>query len=310
MNAAAKIGITVPTCDRSSSDGQLYGLMAAIRGFEESLLAMFDKGLLVGTTHTCLGQEATAVGVLSALDLTTDIVFSNHRGHGHFLAYCGQLERLYLEVMGKPDGVVGGRGGSQHLYHHNFYSNGVQGGITPVTAGMALAEKIRGRKAVAVVFLGDGTLGEGAVYESMNLASLWELPVLFVIENNHYAQSTPFQLQIAGAIGARPAAFDIETTEHKTTDVRLLREAATAAVDRIRGDSRPRCLIIEDYRLGPHSKGDDNRDESEIKAAWELDPLKVLAAELGGGSAEFGAASVAMVESAREKALAAPVYEA
>ncbi len=310
MSQPVDKGIAAPTCDRSSGETELYSLMSAIRQFEQSLLAMFDKGLLVGTTHTCLGQEATAVGVLSALDLATDIVFSNHRGHGHYLAYCGQLERLYLEVMGKPGGVVGGRGGSQHLYERNFYSNGVQGGITPVTAGMALAEKMRGNNAVAVVFLGDGTLGEGAVYESMNLASLWELPVLFIIENNHYAQSTPYQLQIAGSITARPEAFGIETEEHKTTDVRVVREAATGLVDAIRKDSRPRCLVIEDYRLGPHSKGDDNREEAEIEDAWQRDPLKVLGKNLGAEIEALETATAALVESAREKALAAHVYEA
>ena len=309
MSQDPDTGITVPTCDRYSSPAELYSLMAAIRQFEQSLLTMFDKGLLVGTTHTCLGQEATAVGVLSALDLETDIVFSNHRGHGHFLAYCGQLERLYLEVMGKPGGVVGGRGGSQHLYHHNFYSNGVQGGIAPVAAGMAVAEKLRANKTVATVFLGDGTLGEGAVYESMNLASLWDLPVLFIIENNHYAQSTPFELQVAGSITARPEAFGIETVEHKTTDVRVVRDAAVALVDSIRTDSRPGCLVIEDYRLGPHSKGDDNRDEDEISAAWQRDPLKVLAADLGSETEKLEKTLAGFVEAAREKALAAAVHE-
>src|SRR5205085_2209516 len=124
-------------CDRSSRPEELYALLVAIRTFEQSLLDMFGKGQLVGTTHTCLGQEATAVGVLSALDREKDIVFSNHRGHGHFLAYCGEIESLYLELMGKPAGVCAGRGGSQHLHYRNFYSNGVQGGIAPVATGMA-----------------------------------------------------------------------------------------------------------------------------------------------------------------------------
>ena len=151
---------------------QRYAQLLGIRLFEQSLLDLFSTGALSGTTHTCLGQETVAVGVVSAIDRARDIVFSNHRGHGHFLAYCGEAERLYLEILGKPGGVCGGRGGSQHLYFDNFYSNGVQGGIVPVATGMALAEKTKGTGAVAVVFLGDGTLGEGVVYESFNIASL------------------------------------------------------------------------------------------------------------------------------------------
>ena len=173
--------MTTGTCTRSSTPEAHYALVAGIRRFEQSLLDLFGSGVLAGTTHTCVGQETIAVGVVSAIDRARDIVFSNHRGHGHFLAYCGEVERLYLEVMGKAGGVCGGRGGSQHLHYRNFYSNGIQGGIVPVATGMALAEKLQRTGAVALVFLGDGTLGEGVVYESLNIAALWQLPVVFVI---------------------------------------------------------------------------------------------------------------------------------
>ena len=223
--------VSVPVCDRESSAEDLYGAVYAIRLFEQSLLDLFGKGGLAGTTHTCLGQEATAVGVLAALDKSRDIVFSNHRGHGHFLAYCGLVEQLYLEVFGKPGGVCGGRGGSQHLHFRNFYSNGIQGGIVPVSTGIALREKIERTGAVTVVFLGDGTLGEGVAYKAFNIASLWSLPVLFVIDDNQYAQSTPKQLQLAGSMRDRLEAFGIGVDERETTDAR---EVGTARARRHR----------------------------------------------------------------------------
>src|SRR4051794_3215829 len=114
--------VRLPVCTRSSTQEELYSLLVAIRTFEQSLLSMFEDGVLAGTTHTCLGQEASAVGIVTALDRDRDVVFSNHRCHGHFLAYCGEVERLYLELMGKPGGVCAGRGGSQHLQHDGFYS--------------------------------------------------------------------------------------------------------------------------------------------------------------------------------------------
>jgi len=146
-----------------------YAGLYRIRRFEETVLENFPKGVFFGTTHTYLGQEADAVGVLQQLQ-ENDIVFSNHRCHGHFLAYGGDPRALFAELMGKATGVCGGRGGSQHLHWRNFYSNGVQGGIAPVAAGMALAEKLKSSGAVTVAFLGDGSLGQGVVYETLNMA--------------------------------------------------------------------------------------------------------------------------------------------
>ncbi len=262
-----------------------YAQLLGIRLFEQSLLDLFSTGALSGTTHTCLGQETVAVGVVSSIDRARDIVFSNHRGHGHFLAYCGEVERLYLEILGKPGGVCGGRGGSQHLYFDNFYSNGVQGGIVPVATGMALAEKQKGSGAVAVVFLGDGTLGEGVVYESFNIASLWSLPIVFVIEHNGYAQSTPSALQIAGDVAARPRAFGIATEECRSTDAEQISAHATKAIAAARSGRGPQCLVCYTYRLGPHSKGDDTRAESELREAWSRDPVKAARAGLDEATA-------------------------
>ena len=142
-----------------------------------------------------------------------DIVFSNHRCHGHFLAYGGDPRALFAELMGKASGVCGGRGGSQHLQWRNFYSNGVQGGIVPVATGMALAEKRKGSRAVTVAFLGDGTLGEGVVYEALNMAALWKAPILYVVENNRIAQTTPIEQAVAGSLPARFQAFGIPAHE-------------------------------------------------------------------------------------------------
>ena len=280
MSISSTIGgpVRLDVCTRTSTIAEQYGLLMSIRLFEQSLLDLFATGILVGTTHTCVGQETVAVGVMSAIDRERDIVFSNHRGHGHFLAYCGEIERLYLEVMGRPGGVCGGRGGSQHLHFGNFYSNGIQGGTVPVATGMALAEKVKRTGAVAVVFLGDGTLGEGVVYEAFNIAALWQLPIVFVIEHNGYAQSTPSALQIAGRVAARPEAFAIPTIECSAADVRDVLRCATQAVDAVRAGGGPRCLVCHTYRLAPHSKGDDDRSPDELAAAWERDPLKVARA--------------------------------
>src|SRR3990172_8139481 len=240
-----------------------YERMYFIRRFEETLLDLFGQGKLVGTTHTYIGQEADAVGVVAHLDPERDVVFSNHRCHGHYLAFSDDAFGLLCEVMGKAPGVCGGKGGSQHLCKGNFYSNGVLGSIVPVATGIALAEKQKGAGAVTTVFLGDGTLGEGVSYESLNMASLWRLPVLFVVENNHYAQSTPVELELAGSIPARGAAFGIEVAELDTTDVAEIHEAASRAVARIREAGEPYFLVLHTYRFSPHSKGDDNRDPAE-----------------------------------------------
>lgn len=257
-----------------------YERMFFIRRFEETLLELFAQGKLVGTTHTYIGQEANAAGVIPHLDPDRDVIFSNHRCHGHYLAFTDDAFGLLCEVMGKAPGVCGGKGGSQHLCKGNFYSNGVLGSTVPVATGIALAEKRKGTGAVSTVFLGDGTLGEGVTYESLNLASVWKLPVLFVVENNHYAQSTPIELVLAGSIPARAAAFGVETVELDTTDVEPIHAAAGHAVARIRETSEPYFLVLNTYRFSPHSKGDDNRDPAEIEERRKRDPLLVAGARL------------------------------
>ncbi|MBC8331036.1 MAG: pyruvate dehydrogenase [Anaerolineae bacterium] len=258
----------------------LYRKLYRIRRFEETVLENFPKGVFFGTTHTYLGQEANAVGVLTHLQ-DGDIVFSNHRGHGHFLAYGGEMRALFAEMMGKSTGVCGGRGGSQHLQWKNFYSNGVQGGIVPVATGMALAEKRKGTNALAVAFLGDGTLGQGVVYESINMAALWDAPILYVVENNHIAQTTPAESTLAGTIAARFAAFGIPVDELDSSDVLEIFAVAENCLEDVRARSGPRALILSTVRFGPHSKGDDTRDPEWVAALRETrDPLSIHAPRL------------------------------
>ena len=249
----------------------------AIRRTEQRFLELFQQGRLFGTVHTCLGQEMTGVAIAQALT-EGDFILSNHRCHGHYLAWTDDIDGLVAEVMGKESGTCGGRGGSQHLCKEGFYSNGVQGGMGPVGAGMALARKLAGRDRIGALFIGDGTLGEGALYEAMNLVSKWELPLLIVLENNGYAQSTSQQETLAGDIEARAAAFGIATARGDTLAWPALLDLARDTADAMRKDGKPRFLRIDTYRLGPHSKGDDNRDPAEIAAAHARDPLTQLLA--------------------------------
>jgi TPP-dependent pyruvate/acetoin dehydrogenase alpha subunit len=252
----------------------LYQTILLIRRFEERLLSEFSTGKIVGTTHAYIGQEADAVGVFSVTD-PEDVVFSNHRCHGHFLAYGGEAYRLAAELMGRATGLVGGRGGSQHIQWRNFYSNGIQGGIAPVAAGMALAEKETRTGKIVLVFIGDGTLGEGTLYESMNIAALWNLPILFVLEDNHYAQTTPVEKAVAGSMSGRFAAFGIPVWERDTTDVLEILSAAKDAVAPVRSGTGPASLILHTHRFSAHSKGDDTRTREELARIREFDPLTV-----------------------------------
>jgi TPP-dependent pyruvate/acetoin dehydrogenase alpha subunit len=251
-----------------------YRRMRFIRRFEERLLELFEEGLLNGTTHACIGQEADAVAVMEQLE-DRDHVFSNHRCHGHYLARTGDARGLMAEIMGRPDGVCAGIGGSQHLAAPGFKSNGVQGGIVPAAAGIALAFQLAGNDAISVVFIGDGTLGEGTVYETLNLASLWRLPLLIVLEDNAWAQSTPSHVNRAGDVRGRFEAFGLPVEAVDSTDIEEIAPAAERAVARVRATGAPCVLTIDTYRLCHHSKNDDNRPVEEVQARWELDPLRV-----------------------------------
>jgi len=263
---------------------QLYAGLYRIRRFEETVLENFPRGVFFGTTHTYLGQEADAVAILTHIQ-EGDIVFSNHRGHGHFLAYGGDPRALFAELMGKTSGVCAGRGGSQHLCWHNFYSNGVQGGIVPIATGIALAEKLKGSASIVLTFLGDGTLGQGVIYESFNMASLWSVPILYVVENNRIAQTTPIEQAVAGEIAARFRAFEIPVEELSSSDVLEILPVAGRLVQKVREQGSPHALMLNTYRFAAHSKGDDTRPQAEInKLKREHDPVSLLGERLDPGS--------------------------
>lgn len=298
--------LTPDTCQKESPALEpLIARVSLIRGVERRLLDLFAEGKLFGTVHTCIGQEWTGVAVAEAL-LDGDRIFTNHRGHGHFLARTDDVDGLVAEVMGKQTGVCGGRGGSQHLCSGGVYSNGIQGGIVPVAAGLAMAETLRGSGRITVVFIGDGTLGEGAVYETFNLASKWDLPLLVVLENNLYAQSTPQSQNLSGDIEARASAFGLLTGRAETWEPQSLLETARDLVDRVRRTSRPAFLRIDTYRLMAHSKGDDGRDPEEVRSFWERDPLERFSAEFPEQARRIQTAVQARIDSAVSKAEAAP----
>lgn len=256
---------------------KLYSKMFFIRAFEEKLVDLFRKGKLFGTIHGCIGQEGIAVSVISALPEGT-IYFSNHRCHGHFLAYTDDPASLLAELMGKEGGACGGRGGSQHLCYRDFYSNGIQGGIVPIATGMAFAEKLKKTGRIVCVFLGDGTLGQGVVYESMNIASLWELPILFVLENNQYAMSTSVKNAVAGSIEGRPISFGIRAESVSSSDIFEMSSAVKNAFQYIHAKGKPTFLVFETYRFCGHSKSDDclYRTIEEAENWKKKDPLIFL----------------------------------
>lgn len=257
----------------------LYAYGDLIRRTEQLILTQFGRGLVSGTTHTCLGQELCQMAVVRALRDPDDAVLSNHRNHGHFLTYSGEFTGLVAEVMGRQAGICGGHGGSQHLAYRHFHSNGVQSGMSGIGVGLAMARKRDQGKSIVAVMIGDGTLGQGLLYESMNLASIWNVPVLFVVENNGIAQTTDTQHTIGGDIEDRGAAFGIPTWRYDDADPGLF-EQVEAVVEEVRSSQRPGFLIIDTRRMGPHSKGDDLRPETEKSAIIQRDPLSALGERL------------------------------
>lgn len=259
------------TCDLN----HLIKQALTIRKVEERLLDLFSKGKIFGTTHTCIGQEFSAIAIAAALE-SSDVLFSNHRCHGHYLAMSDDVEGLIAEVMGKETGVCGGVGGSQHLCNGQFFTNGIQGGIVPLATGVAFSKKIANETGISTVFMGDGTLGEGVVYESLNLAAKWDCPVLFVLENNAYAQSTPSKLTLSGSITQRAEAFGIKTYAGNTWEWEDLLQISRQAIEEVREIKKPVFLLIDTYRLSSHSKSDDNRNIDEVEEFIKKDPLNLL----------------------------------
>jgi acetoin:2,6-dichlorophenolindophenol oxidoreductase subunit alpha len=253
-------------------------MLLLIRHFENTLLRLFGQNMLHGTTHTSLGQEYIPVS-LRSLVVSEDFVFSNHRGHGHYLARHEDPAGLLAEIMARQGAVCGGVGGSQHLRRDRYLSTGVQGQSVPVAAGVALHLKMHENGRLACVYIGDGTWGEGAVYEALNIAALWSLPLLVVVENNGIAQSTPTAQQLAGSIEGRARAFGIRYLYTQSIDVLQIREQIEPLVVEVRAGHGPAILEFRTHRVGPHSKGDDTRSLADRELAQAGDWYRRYAAE-------------------------------
>lgn len=248
-----------------------------IRQFETRLLRLFAEGKINGTVHTCVGEEFNPVMLCKYVN-SGDTFLSNHRGHGHFIAKTGKVYELMAEMMGRKSGISHGYGGSQHLFTKGFISNGVQGGMTPVAAGIAMAYKLSGKENIAVSFLGDGTMGEGIIYEAFNIASMWQLPVLYVLENNHYAQSTSNKQTLMGEVRKRAEGFGLTYYNTRIWDLENMDEVISKAVENARA-GHPTLLEIDCYRLNSHSKGDDNRNADEVAEYKQKDLINTLSRE-------------------------------
>ncbi|MHC3454430.1 thiamine pyrophosphate-dependent dehydrogenase E1 component subunit alpha [Streptomyces prasinus] len=278
--------------------------LLGIRHFENLLLRMFAEGRLNGTTHTCLGQEHVPVSLAPLL--AGDHVLSNHRGHGHYLALFRDPAGLLAEIMGRAGAVCSGVGGSQHIRRDGYLSTGVQGQSLPLAVGIGLRCKRTGSGRIAAAFVGDGTWGEGAVYEALNMAALWRVPVLVVVEHNGIAQSTPTGLQMAGSIADRTAAFGIDFVEIAGHHIPEIRERLTPVVRRVREEHRPAVVQFTTHRLGPHSKGDDTRDPAEVERLRAGDWHRELTDRLGAPFRELDARVRADLEEVAREVEARP----
>ncbi len=287
-------------------DASLYAFGHLIRITEQRILDLFGRGLVSGTTHTCIGQELCQMAVVRALNDTDDVVLSNHRNHGHFMTYSGDVPGLVAEVMGRKAGVCGGYGGSQHIAYRGFHSNGVQAGMTGIGAGLALARRMQDSRSIVAVMIGDGTLGEGLLYESMNLASIWGCRMLFVVENNGIAQTTDTTHTIGGAIEARGLAFGLRAWRLDDSARDFCHRVADIVAD-VRDGRDAGVLVIDTSRLGPHSKGDDLRPDEEKQRIATRDPLAAVGRQLPATvRAEIERRNLALLEQVEADALASP----
>jgi 2-oxoisovalerate dehydrogenase E1 component len=274
-----------------------------IRAFEVGLLELFGLGKIRGTVHTCWGQEMTP-SLLSAMLNSKDHVFGTHRGHGYFLSITEDFNGLAREILGKVGGVSKGMGGSQHLYADGIITNGIQGGLVPVAAGYASIKD--GRVGVAVV--GEGTLGQGVFYETLNIANLFEIPLLLVIEDNEISQTTPSIQNFYGSIESRIRGFDTEYFFSKDSTSLDFEETIASALAYVRNSNKPAVLHIKTQRLGPHSKGDDNRSLKMIEEISKSDPLNwVISTSLEFG--DFWESSKSEIRELLEEILAAQPAE-
>lgn len=263
-----------------SPESAKYALltMSRIRKFEEAVEDLFGRGMMHGTMHLSIGQEASATGVCMALNIE-DQITSTHRGHGHCIAKGAELMRMAAELLGKENGYCGGRGGSMHIADvntGNLGANGIVGGGIPIAVGAGLASKMMKRGTVVVSFFGDGAMNEGAFHEAANLAAIWKLPVVFVCENNGYGMSSSTELAFAiDTLAERGLGYGIPGHRVDGNNVSAVYEATEAAVERARKGEGPTLLELVTYRWKGHSRSDKNlyRTKEEIDE-WKIkDPI-------------------------------------
>lgn len=265
----------------------MYEDMVKIRRFEEKAIEFFTQGLIRGSMHLYIGEEAVAVGVCHALR-QDDYIVSTHRGHGHCLAKGTDINRTMAELLGKATGCCKGKGGSMHIADldtGNLGANGIVAAGIPVAVGAALSSQYRGTDQVAVAFFGDGATNQGVFHESMNLAAIWRLPVLFVCENNLYGITVPAKEAVAVTdIADRAKAYNIPGVIVDGNDVRAVYQAACQAVARARAGAGPTLLECKTYRHEGHYKGDPcvYRSDEELRQWKERDPIQHLAKVLVG----------------------------
>lgn len=264
---------------------RMYTQMVRIRFFEEQVNELYLRAVMPGLSHLYSGEEAVAVGICEALH-HDDYITSTHRGHGHCLAKGASPDRMFAELLGKEAGYCRGKGGSMHIADPasgNLGANAIVGGSVGMAAGAAFSAKMRGTKQVAVCFFGEGALGQGLMYEVLNLSKLWDLPVIFACENNMYNEYTHFSETTAGDILGRPAAFGIPAEAVDGQDVRAMYAAASRVVDRARAGKGPAFLLCNTYRYRGHHVGDVNREYYRAKQEENIwlttrDPINLLAA--------------------------------
>ena len=262
---------------------QMFRRMQMIRHFEEHVNDLYMRALMPGLAHLYIGEEAVAVGICEALR-QDDYITSTHRGHGHCVAKGASPDRMFAELLGKEAGYCRGKGGSMHIADPatgNLGANAIVAGSAGIATGAAFSAKSLGKDQVAVCFFGEGALGQGVVYEVMNLAALWKLPVIYVCENNLYTEYTHFSETTAGSILARGTAFGVPSEEVDGQDVRAVHEVAKRMVKRARNGEGPSLLVCNTYRYSGHHVGDINREyyrSKQEEQEWKTkkDPIRLL----------------------------------
>ncbi|MFC9978363.1 thiamine pyrophosphate-dependent dehydrogenase E1 component subunit alpha [Gordonia sp. NPDC127522] len=266
-----------------------YRSMLLCRRFEETVHEQYDLGNVPGPLHLSIGQEAVAAGVCSSLT-DTDVITSTHRGHHHCVAKGADLGKLMAELLGRKDGYSRGRNGSMHLADTSIGllgTNGIVGGGIPIAVGAALAIQLRGSSDVAVCFFGDGATATGNFAEALNIAALWKLPIVFVCENNQFAEMTPTSVHVAGQLWRRADAHDFPGMRVQGTEVSIVAATARAAVARARAGGGPTLLEVMTYRLSGHYVGDPSNRDHPMAERWRArDPLTIARRELDDGEAD------------------------